>query len=156
MFGRRIALASFAALAAVGFAGCGGTGPQLPDPVPVDGSVTMDGKPLPAAIITFIPAENATEGQGANAVTDDGGEFELITAIGRRTRTGAIPGKYKVVISRLIGPNGSPVVLDSGEAPANVGARESLPARYSDFTLTELKAHVTDDGGSFKFKVSLQ
>jgi hypothetical protein len=55
-----------------------------------------------------------------------------------------------------VAPDGSPVVLEPGEPPANVGARESLPRRYSDLMMTELKAQVTDDGGSFKFKVSLQ
>ena len=34
-----------------------------------------------------------------------------ITAKGKQRRTGAIPGKYRVLISRLIGPDGTPVVL---------------------------------------------
>lgn len=139
--------------------GCGGTSaPKLPDPVPVGGTVLFDGKPLADAIVTFVPAINSSKGMGpgANAVTDESGSFELVTAIGRRAKPGAIPGKYRVSISRLVGPDGSPIVLEPGAPPANAGARESLPPRYSDVMMTELKADVGDEGGSFDFKVKLR
>jgi hypothetical protein len=138
--------------------GCGGaTAPKLPDPVPVTGTVIIDSKPLADAIVTFVPDKGATAtGLGANAVTDASGNFEVVTTFGKKARPGAIPGKYRVAISRLIGPTGSPVKLEPGVPPANAAARESLPPRYSDMMMTELKADVGAEGGTFDFKVKLK
>ena len=142
--------------ATIVMAGCGAvSAPGLPDLVPVFGTVLIDGKPLPDAVVTFVPAMNSSKGmgQGASAVTDESGAFELVTAIGKRPKPGAIPGKYRVLISRLIGPDGSPITLEPDAPPAHAGARESLPPRFSDVMLSELKADVSDEGGTFDFKV---
>lgn len=146
-------------LAAIGMltvVGCGGgsTGPKLPDPVKVKGVVAMDSQPLPDAMVFFVPEGGKSMGNGATGITDSSGTFELVTTSGKARKPGAIPGNYKVWISRLVGPDGKPVAPNADVPPADLGAVESLPPRYSDVMMTELKASVTGDGGSFDFSIS--
>lgn len=134
--------------------GCGGaTDLKLPDPVPVKGTVLIDQQPLTNALVSFIPEGTQQMGQGANAITDASGTFELVTARGSSSKPGAIAGNYKVIISRLIGPDGSPIAPVADKPPADLAARESLPPRYSDVMMSELKASVSEQGGSFDFQV---
>ncbi len=69
--------------------GCGGPG----KPVKVEGVLTLDGKPLPAATVTFAPV--AEGGRAAHGRTEEDGSFKLTTF---RTNDGALPGEYKVVV----------------------------------------------------------
>ena len=71
---------------------CLGCGPGGPEIASVEGTVTMDGKPLPDASVVFIP-EN---GRPAGATTDSEGKYVLTFTQGRK---GAMPGKNKVRIS---------------------------------------------------------
>jgi predicted small lipoprotein YifL len=82
-------LTSWAVLAAglVTAAGCGESGPKL---VPVEGRVTLDGKPVSEMLINFHPLGN-TYGTGANAMTDADGRFTLMDS---RGGTGAYVGEY--------------------------------------------------------------
>jgi len=59
---RRLLPLPLAALLSAAALGCG------PGKAPVSGSVTLDGKPLPAGTIAFLPAK----GQGASAEIKDG------------------------------------------------------------------------------------
>lgn len=143
---------------ATGVIGCGGSsGPKLPDPVKVSGVVALDSQPLPSAMVFFVPEGGKEMGNGATGITDANGTFELVTVRGKGRKTpGAVPGNYKVWISRLVGPDGSPIVPASDVPPADLGAVESLPSRYSDMMMTELKANVTAQGGNFDFRITSQ
>jgi hypothetical protein len=67
-------------------------------PVPVEGLVSLDGRPLKNAAVTFIPEGN---GRIATAITGNDGSFHLTTfAAG----DGALPGDYKVTITFLPPP----------------------------------------------------
>jgi len=84
-------------------AGCG-RGPG--SPVKVEGVVTLDGKPLPGATVTFAPVEG---GRPASGRTDADGSFRLTTF---RSDDGALPGEYKVIVlvgeepdEQLVGKN---------------------------------------------------
>jgi hypothetical protein len=70
-------------------AGCGGQG----KPVKFQGVVTLDGKPLPGATVTFAPLEG---GRPAMGRTDTDGSFRLTTF---RSDDGALPGEYKVLVA---------------------------------------------------------
>lgn len=97
-------LSVFAVITAVG---CGGGGF-----VPVTGTVTLDGKPLEGAAVNFTPA-TAGEGQAAQGQTDASGKFTLSTVGG----IGAVPGNYKVGVSKFEGPAaGSTLKGDSAKA----------------------------------------
>jgi outer membrane usher protein FimD/PapC len=59
----------------------------------VEGIVTLDGKPLSGATVSFIPVKK--EGKPAFGQTDKDGSFRLTTF---RTNDGAQPGEYQVVV----------------------------------------------------------
>jgi hypothetical protein len=140
-------LFTLAVLASLGFVGCQGRDPNLPDLVPVTGRVTLDDKPLAHASVSFVPT-GSTQGTGSGAVTDAEGKYELRTA---HDGIGAPVGEYKVFISKLVLPDGSDYKLDSGISPMDAGADEALPPRYSDQEQTTLKAAVPEGGGTIDF-----
>jgi hypothetical protein len=131
----------------IGVTGCG-SGEKVPEVYSklarVAGTVTLNGTPLRGAAITFTPVGQ----QGvrpAYGLTDDAGKYELITPVhglaADQTR-GAVPGQYQVMISKLLMPNGSDVPKDQHSESMRLGAKESLPAIYSDQQRTTLKAEV--------------
>ncbi len=134
-----------AAVFALGISsGCGGRDPNLPPLVPVDGAVTLDGQPLEGAYVQFHPVGD-TRGTGAAANTDAEGRYELIAP--DRSK-GAPVGQYRVVISKLVMPDGSPYSAADGLAPMDSPAREMVPDRYSDFDQTVLTVTVPAEGGT--------
>lgn len=140
------------ALYATTLAGCGSSVAAGPNPesfVSVKGRVTLDDKPLEGAMVVFFPQETKM-GDGANAVTDASGEYELKTG----GANGTVPGSYRVLVSRLVDPFGKSVVATPDTPPANLGARESLPTRYSDYSMSVLKGQVGKQGGTFDFKLT--
>ncbi len=100
-------------LAAFGFAcaqlfviaGCGG-GVNVAS---VEGTVSLDGKPLEGAYLSFIPEVG---GRPAGAVTDSSGKYVLKFT---KSQKGAIPGKNRVQITTksdpLEGQPGKPELL---------------------------------------------
>src|SRR4051794_29904017 len=77
-------------------AGCGRGEFEL---APVSGRVTLNGDPLPKAMVSFEPSTTAAEaGPGSTGETDEQGRFSLTTVDGRR---GAVVGDHRVVISTL-------------------------------------------------------
>src|SRR5690349_16003320 len=67
--------------------------------VPVSGKVTLDGKPLANATVSFQPepkGDNVIAGVGSTGKTNENGEFVLMAATGE---IGAIIGKHRVVIT---------------------------------------------------------
>jgi len=83
--------------------GCGSQekGPEL---IPVSGTITVDGNPLPKAGISFRP--DASKGNTApfepGGAADENGKYELIAA----AKKGAPPGWYKVVVFPFSRPPG--------------------------------------------------
>ncbi len=63
--------------------------------VQVQGVVKLDSKPVPAAMVEFLPLGG--HGQPANGVTDSNGTFHLDT---QSPGDGAWPGEYKVVVRK--------------------------------------------------------
>ncbi len=131
------------------FTGCGpaSDGPRL---VPVSGTVTLDGKPLSGATVTFIPT-GETRGTDASGRTDGSGKYSLTTPKGQ---AGTAAGTYKVTISRLLLPDGSEYRPDPSVAPIDSPARESLPAHYSELERTRLEARVPEEGGTVNFPLT--
>lgn len=129
-------------------AGCGtARDPNLPDLVPVTGTITIDGKPATNTTIALIPS-GSTIGTGSGGATDAQGKFTVRTA---HDGIGAPVGEYTVVISKLKRKDGSDFPLDSPEGPMDAGADESLPPKYSNPEKTELTATVPAGGGTLDF-----
>jgi len=66
--------------------------------VRVKGVVTMDGKPLESAMVTFMP--EGSKGQSASGFTQADGSFTLSTIAGNRNGEGVWPGTYKAIVDR--------------------------------------------------------
>lgn len=132
-------------------AGCGSAAasPKAESLAPVKGCVTLDNKPIEGATVIFMP-QGSKMGDGAVGVTDSSGNYEAKAG----GATGAPLGIYKVTISRLIDPFGKPVVATLETPPATLGARESMPLKYSDHAVSALKCSVAAGGGTFDFKLT--
>ncbi|MGE3775704.1 MAG: carboxypeptidase regulatory-like domain-containing protein [Pirellulaceae bacterium] len=143
------------AAAVLGCTGCDGT-PQMNydsvDLVPVYGKVTLDGKPLPEAVITF----EGSDGQFSYALTDANGEYRLQFDT---VEQGATPGAKTVRISttrKILGLNaeeGEQEEGAQGEGPAvKPGpSGEKVPARYNK--KSELHVQVAADKTEFNFEL---
>ncbi len=137
--------------------GCGG-GASGVKTVPVKGKVTLDGKPVEGATVQFAPEDSA--GRAASGVTKSDGTFELTTAGGG---PGAVPGKYKVAITKrtTAGPAEAPKTQEEAmkaiqEKMAKGGSaafiktppkvQDELPARYGNAATSGFTAEVTATG----------
>lgn len=126
--------------------GCNGS-PHLPkmQTLPVTGKVTLDGKPLAGATVLFTISDPPAT---FFATTKEDGTYQLQGIEGREA---SLKGRCEVTISRMIKPDGSPLDMDAGEAPALVQAVEQLPQKYSMPSMSQLMADVSEGGGTFNF-----
>jgi hypothetical protein len=127
-------------------AGCGEEANIPEGMAPVTGTVTLDGKPLAGATVSFIP-DGVTKGAGSYGVTSADGKYELQ---GTQGGTGAAAGYYRVIISKLVMPDGSPIPADIPSA-TDAGAKDLLPAIYSSYDVSTLTAEVPAQGGAINF-----
>ena len=127
-------------------------------PVPVSGTVTLDGKPVEGATVTFHLLGDDKEGRPATGQTDTTGTFHLKTG----NDDGARPGEYKVVITKnvLADPNlKMPDFPDTAEGRnqrehflwKHFGDDKSpyknvLPDKYGDLKATPLTCKVPGNG----------
>jgi len=143
--------------------GCSGGGTA--NTVPVKGTVKLGGAAVPGAAVTFTPTGAGTVATG---ITNAQGEFSLQTFV---AGDGAIPGEYKVVISKSQVQQSSTTTKSTADDPsaayaaaeasgANVGGKENfaapagsaaatgagaqdlLPAKYKSVDTTDLTAKV--------------
>lgn len=134
----------------VAVVGCGRNASDLPKLAPVAGTVTLDGKPLSGATVVFVPT-GSTHGTGANGRTDQAGRYELAKRSGEK---GSPTGEYRVVITKLVMPDGSDFPVDSAVAPINSSAKQILPVKYSMAGKTVLRAKVGDSANVIDFPLS--
>ena len=125
---------------AAALAGCSGdTGPtDAVARVPVSGSVTMDGTPLPQGTIQFVPAKGSSAVTVVTEITDGKYAFD-------RT-SGPSPGKYLVSVSTRVAPK-----LKEGEAPGGTPKLppETIPAQYN--AKTKLEAEIKEGASTQDF-----
>lgn len=107
-----------ASLAMMVCSGCGQSGPEVAS---VEGTVTLDGQPLPNASVIFVPEG----GRPAAAMTDAEGHYVLTFS---KDKQGATPGKHKVRITTF-------VEADEGEGIE--GQPEKVPMKYNAQTTLE-------------------
>jgi hypothetical protein len=129
-------------LAAVAAApGCS-RGPQFAD---VEGTVTLNGRPLTDVEVVFMPdPDTGTFGPASSCYTDDKGRYQLRTHKGQ---SGAVVGTHRVCIRDLTTLPLPPLVNPEGELqragprgakPAPKAAR--VPAVYTNSQDTPLRA----------------
>jgi hypothetical protein len=130
------------ALVVLWASGCGGAD----KPVPVEGIVLLDGKPVDGATVTFVP--DGGRGRPASGITDSEGHFQLTT----QDQDGAVPGNYRVVVRKTPGLARQPPPVISGD-PQSIKAhyknrlsrkstKSLLPAHYGDESRTPFRLTV--------------
>ena len=137
-------------------AGCSGgiEVPKLPELVPFEGTVTMDGRPLSGATVFFHPKSDQGF-HGASAVTDESGKYVLESDVGNnKTKKGVIPGQYSITISRMINPEGKVIPFDLNNPPMNQGGREEIPMQYATVNDMGLVHDVPPAGGKFDIAIT--
>lgn len=121
-------------------AGCN-RGPQM---VPVTGTITLDGKPLPGASVMYVLKAG---GPPVTAVTDAQGKYDLATLT---PGDGALEGEYQVAVVayRVAGVSADPASDPSQQLPGAQGGERVTwiaPQRYSDLAKSGLSATVSAD-----------
>ncbi len=107
------------------------------------GVVTYNGKPLDDALIVFVPEAN--DGTAASAVTDSSGGFSMMAF---PPESGAVPGKYKVTVSKMIDPPVAQFDESSHDAPPPKTSKPKslIPIKYSQPHTSNLTAEVPVEG----------
>lgn len=107
-------------------AGCGRSG-DLPPTVPVTGTVTYQGAPLPNAQVTFYPEGGERPAAGT---TDANGAYSLTTF---NSNDGAVPGGHTVTVT----------AYDSSFEGASLTSL--IPERYGDSLTSPLQVTVGNE-----------
>lgn len=113
--------------------------------VPVEGRVTLDGKPLTSGSVSLRPESKGTWDQPTGPIAGEDGHYTIYTN-GQR---GAPPGAYRVVI----------FATESGKTSsgaAHPGMPKSvIPKRYNDPQSTPLRVQVGASSGPAAFDLEL-
>ena len=121
-------------LAAVALTGCGEKLPSdMPALVPCDIVVMQDGKPLEGAVVRLQPTDNSE--WSAMGRTDSSGKMSVFT---RDKYKGAVPGKYKVAVTKNVNEaGGSFALVDSqysniATTPIEIDVAKGTPTHTVD------------------------
>ena len=139
--------------------GCGG-GPNVQS---VTGTITLDGKPISGAVVTFQPIEGGT-GQPAVGTTDVEGKYTVTDMKSDKIGSGAAAGEYRVGVmwfkpgadsSQATGASGgneeTAVSNDKKDVTSVSGPEALLPADYQSPTSSGLTASVNAGANTIDF-----
>jgi hypothetical protein len=107
--------------------GCGSAAKPGEKLVEASGTVTLDGKPVDGIRMAFQPQGGTKAVGGYWGVTDKDGKFTVSDASNKK---GLPPGKYEVLFSRRVKPDGS--LLGPNESPTVVQSSESIAKMFND------------------------
>ncbi|MBC7852595.1 MAG: carboxypeptidase regulatory-like domain-containing protein [Pirellulaceae bacterium] len=135
----------------LGIACIAGCGPAVKEGdfkvTPLTGKVTLNGSALADADVMFLLQGTAPADYfGSAGKTDAQGNFEAMTG----TRKGVPAGKYKVVVSKLVGQDGKAVVndpssgMDLEQMKAGGLVKQAVAPEFSDIALTTTEVTVED------------
>jgi hypothetical protein len=116
----------------------GGCGSGEKKGAKVTGSVTSGSTPQASVTVGFVPAEVPDNVGSVATITDPAGKFE----------TNLLPGKYKVIVSRMVDQNGKVPgpEEDVGQLEASGLLKQSFPVEYTLPTNTTLTADIPPEG----------
>ncbi len=126
---------NFIAVCALLCLGCARISEDLPETVPVTGTVTYQSKPVPGANVMFYPEEGRKPAVGT---TDENGVYSLTTF---EKGDGAIPGTHTVTVT----------AYDSTDQGASMASL--VPEKYASPTASPLQ--VTVEQGSNEIPLEL-
>lgn len=124
--------------------GCGGKGPELP----VSGTVTLDGNPVPNVIVRFYPEGDTNPESNGFAQTGSDGKYVIV---GAKDKKGLVAGKYKVTVSK--GTAKSTSEENVGAVIPEIEFKDDFAPIYSDPNRTILSYSVTGDGQPIDIKL---
>jgi hypothetical protein len=119
-------------------AGCNRGGLDL---VPVEGVVKYKGAPVPKAGVMFVPEQ----GLPAMGVTNENGEFSLVTA----NQPGALVGEHQVSISKT-----ETVAIQQRQGFPEYQTKYLVPQKYASTATSGLRKSVVDDDNYFEFELT--
>lgn len=128
-----------------------GCGTDLPDTVPVSGTVTLDGDPVEGATVNMLSDESSIVAHGK---TDANGEFTVSTIIGSRTVEGAVVGTHKIAVvktdsqgQQMEDPKKMMEEMTTNPAITSEFRQTHLiPEKYKNPSMSQLTAEVTASG----------
>jgi hypothetical protein len=129
--------------------GCGGSqDANRPDRVPASGVVLYKGDPVEGATVVFAPQDHS---HSAAARTGPDGRFQLRTF---QPGDGAVPGNFKVTVTKIEVSSQGPPASDDEERP-EPQQKWLLPQNYGSAESSGLTAPVTADGtNEFTFELT--
>ncbi len=118
------------------FAGCSGTGGknQIPDLVPCQGTVTLDGNPLERGTIGFAPMEAGVGQSAAGQIKH--GRFVMNTTV---SSPGVVIGKYRVRVESSEEPDPD----DQSKGPVPKPPKSLIPPKYNNPKTSGFEVTVT-------------
>jgi len=133
-------------------AGCGGM-------AKVEGVVTLDGKPVPGALVIFSPQGGT--GDSADGFTDTSGKFTLAT----KGKAGVKAGTYKVTVSKadtskepMKPEDAMKMMKKAAPVPGGLGApvtsKNELPGKYASADKTPLTVTIPPSESPIKIELS--
>ena len=133
--------------------GCGGgVEDKIGATLPVSGKVTIDGQPVSAGTVNFIP--DAAKGNKADvngfSMINDGGTYTLVAGTPTMTKPGMPPGWYKVTIKTNV-PVGMQQSKTGAVMPESAGA--AIAPKFTDVKQTPLAIEVKE-GGSYDLQAT--
>jgi hypothetical protein len=125
-----------------GLTGCSsGSGLEVEETVPVSGTATFQGKPLPGYLVTFVPNDGR---RSAGGLTDDQGKFILGT---NESGDGCPPGPCKISVVWGGPPQEEPgqeVLIDDPRKRPKQPI--DLPQKFADPAQSGLEVVVPEEG----------
>ena len=117
---------------------------------PVQGIVLYNGSPVAGATVS-LQSTGTGQTRGASGITNDAGEFELMTFT---PGDGAIAGSHKVSVVKSVVEGADPSYFDVnspnyGKTPPPSAAGKTkylVPEKYSQFKTSGLTVNVKDSG----------
>lgn len=146
--GARILVGTWIVLGLALAAGCRKSPPPL---VEAQGTITLDGKPLPRASIMLFPT---FKGFGSNliavATSDDEGRFRLECGVGK----GACAGSYKATVTEYPVPPDMMRSSRTGDATIRQFydklPNRPIPAQFGDLASTPLRIEIVKGQGEYE------
>lgn len=141
----RIFLTSLFSILLTGLLCCCGCSPSGVAVTKASGELKYNGAPLEGATVSFVAT--ASEGRGASAMTDQNGQFQVLTQGAQSA--GCVPGTYKIKVAKVVevDKNGNPAKNDTDADSEGIPTLKSvIPEKYSDAELSGLVAEVKKGG----------
>jgi|SanBayMetagenome_1026888.scaffolds.fasta_scaffold06023_2 hypothetical protein len=126
-------------------------GKKLPTIVKAEGTVTLDGTAVENATVSFLSEKHPYHAVGN---TNAQGKFVMRVIMAEyKGKSGALPGDYRVEISKSVMGDKKPGASD--DEPITINLRNELPMQYASIASSGLKVTVPDTGtDQIKFELT--